>query len=197
MVSEPDEGIYDAMNKGLAMATGDIVGFLNSDDLYADAGVLDEIAGVFQDRGMDACYADLVYVRKDDVGSVVRYWKSSRYKRGAFASGWCPAHPTFYARRVVFERLGHFNLAYRLAADADLMIRLLEKGRINSVYVPHIWVKMRIGGQTNLSFGNIVRQNREILASLNTHGIKVSRTRFFAAKLYSRIRQRWSRAHGE
>lgn len=197
VVSGPDKGIYDAMNKGIAMATGDVVGFLNSDDLYADSGVLGQIAAVFRDPGMEACYADLVYVKKDDVDSVVRYWKSSPYRHGAFASGWCPAHPTFYARKCVFERLGPFNLAYRLAADADLMIRFLEKGGIAAVYVSQIWVRMRVGGQTNLSLGNIVRQNREILASLGSHGVPVSPTRFIAAKIYSRILQRWSKTHAE
>ena len=191
LVSEPDEGIYDAMNKGIEMASGDIIGFLNSDDLYADATVLEQIAAAFRDRITDACYADLVYVDRDDVGSVVRYWKSSDYKPGAFSAGWCPAHPTFYVRKAIFEKFGRFNLVYSLAADADLMIRFLEKERISAVYIPRIWVKMRVGGQTNLSLGNIVQQNREILASLRSHGFRVSRVKFVVMKIYSRIVQRW------
>ncbi|MDT8388522.1 MAG: glycosyltransferase family 2 protein [Thiogranum sp.] len=194
-LSESDNGTYDAMNKGLALATGDVVGFLNADDVFADSTVLGQIAAVFQDQSTAACYADLVYVKKDDIDSVVRYWKSSSYEHGDFASGWCPAHPTFYARRSVYERYGNFDLAYRLAADADLMIRFLEKAQVSVVYVPSIWVKMRVGGQTNLSFGNIVRQNREILDSLSRHGIRASPSRFIFSKVWSRILQRWSRTH--
>jgi glycosyltransferase involved in cell wall biosynthesis len=195
LVSEPDDGIYDAMNKGLAQASGDIVGFLNADDVFADATVLEQVANVFQDRTVETCHADLVYVQRDNLDRVLRYWKSADFQAGAFARGWCPAHPTFYARRSVYERLGYFDRSYKLAADADLMIRLLEQGRVKAVYVPRIWVKMRLGGQTNLSMGNIIRQNREIITSLRRHNIPVSVPRFIVSKLLNRIVQRWSRTH--
>lgn len=195
LISEPDDGIYHAMNKGLALATGDIVGFLNSDDIYADATVLEQIAAVFQDQNAEVCYADLVYVKRDNLDGVVRYWRSSNFQQGAFARGWCPAHPTFYARRSVYQRVGHFDQSYKLAADADLMIRFLEKDKATAVYVPKIWVKMRVGGQTNLSIGNIIRQNQEILSSLKRHDIQVSRPGFVISKLLNRIVQRWLRTH--
>lgn len=192
IVSEPDKGIYDAMNKGLRIASGEIVGFLNADDFYNDATVLEQIDKVFESPDVQCCYADLVYVKKDDVNCIVRYWKSSPFIKEAFLVGWCPAHPTFYVRRSVYERYGQFDLVYRLAADADLMIRFLEKCQISNVYVNRVWVKMRLGGQTNLGFGNIVRQNREILTSLRRHGFSTSTARFVFTKLLSRIRQRWS-----
>ncbi len=177
------------------MATGDVVGFLNSDDIYADETVLAQIAAIFRDQSVDACYSDLVYVKKNNTNDMVRFWKSSTFQHGAFAFGWCPAHPTFYARKSIYDRFGNFDQTYRLAADADLLIRFLEIGRVSSLYVPRVWVKMRVGGQTNISFGNIVRQNREILDSLRQYGVPVSRARFFVSKLFSRIVQRWFRPH--
>ena len=190
-VSEPDHGIYDAMNKGICMATGEIVGILNADDVFSDPSILEQVASVFQDRTLQACYADLVYVNKDDVSSIVRYWKSSTFVKGAFAAGWCPAHPTFYVRRSVFNRLGYFDQSYKFAADADLMMRFLEKGSISSLYVPHVWVTMRLGGQTNRNISNILRGNKEILNALRSNELSVSPVRFAAAKLVSRILQRY------
>jgi glycosyltransferase involved in cell wall biosynthesis len=190
-VSEPDQGIYDAMNKGTIMATGEVVGFLNADDVFADSSILEQVASVLQDRTLQACYADLVYVNKDDVSSIVRYWKSSSFGKGAFSAGWCPAHPTFYVRRSVFSRLGYFDRSYKLAADADLMMRFLEKGCISSLYVPHVWVTMRLGGQTNRKISNILQGNKEILNALRSNGLLVSPVRFATAKLMSRILQRY------
>jgi glycosyltransferase involved in cell wall biosynthesis len=190
-VSEPDLGIYDAMNKGLLMATGEVVGFLNADDVFADASILEQVANTFQDRTLQACYADLVYVNKDNLNKVVRYWKSSNFVTGAFSAGWCPAHPTFYVRRSVFNRLGYFDRSYKLAADADLMMRFLEKACITSLYVPNVWVTMRLGGQTNRNISNILRGNKEILKALRNNGFLVLPVRFAAAKLVSRILQRY------
>jgi len=181
------------MNKGVALATGKFVGFLNSDDVFADTSVLQQVARAFQDNDIDACYADLVYVDRNDVDRVVRYWKSSQFATGMFARGWCPAHPTFYVRRKLFESLGCFDLSYRLAADADLMMRFLERGRVPSKYVSEVWIKMRLGGQTNRNIRNIVRQNIEILQALRRHGLLVSPVKFAVAKLVSRLWQRWGR----
>lgn len=192
LVTETDDGIYHAMNKGLALSTGDVVGFINSDDVYADSTVLEQIAVVFQDQSVETCYADLVYVKRDNLDSVVRYWKSMDLQQGAFARGWCPPHPTFYARRSVYQRLGDFDQSYRFSADADLMIRFLEKGGVTAIYKPRVWVKMRVGGHTNY-LGNFIRQNREILDSLSRHDIPASTPRFFVSKLLNRIVQRWSR----
>lgn len=186
--SEPDQGIYDAMNKGLRRATGELIGFLNADDFYADDEVLARVAHAFADPDVEACYGDLVYVTENN-RRVVRYWKSRAYVPGGFARGWCPAHPTFYIRRSALERMGLFDLTYRLAADTEFMMRYLEKG-VRSVYIPHIQVRMRLGGATNRSWGNVVRQNREIFHALHKNGIRCSVASFWAHKIVSRLWQR-------
>ena len=188
--SEPDMGIYDAMNKGLARATGDIIGFLNADDFFADTEVLMRVAQAFEsDSRIEACFGDLVYVSQDNL-KVVRYWKSRPYEKGSFAHGWCPAHPTFYIRRTALNRLGQFDLNYRLAADAEFMMRYLELGAIKSKHIPHIQVRMRLGGATNQSWRNIVRQNREILQAFKKNCIPYSLPAFVFHKLASRVWQR-------
>ena len=186
--SEPDSGIYDAMNKGLAIASGEIVGFLNSDDFYSDAAVLSKIANAFQDPSVDACYADLVYVTQGS-NRVVRYWKSKPFIKDSFAKGWCPAHPTFYVRSSVIERLGYYDQSYKLAADVDLMMRFLEVGRVRAVHIPHVLVRMRLGGASNQSWKNIVQQNKEIFAALRKNSIPFSRVYFLLNKVANRLWQ--------
>ncbi len=193
VLSEPDKGIYDAMNKGFQLVSGDVIGFLNADDLFADADALARVANAFQDPEVEACFGDLVYVTGDN-RRVVRYWKSRPYRKGSFAKGWCPAHPTFYIRRSALDRLGPFDLSYRLAADTEFMVRFLERGDVHSVYIPHVQVRMRVGGATNSSIGNIVRQNREILHALRKNQVPYSPVAFSVHKLASRIWQRWAGA---
>jgi glycosyltransferase involved in cell wall biosynthesis len=188
LLSERDKGIYDAMNKGLAHATGEVVGFLNSDDFYVDSEVLAKITNVFKDPAVEACYADLVYVTQDN-SRVVRYWGSKPFSKGDFAKGWCPAHPTFYVRKAVIERLGNFDLSHKLAADVEFMMRYLELGNVRVVYIPHILVRMRIGGATNKSWKNIALQNKEIFAAMRKNGISFSIIWFTANKIASRIWQ--------
>ena len=188
LISESDKGIYDAMNKGLVESTGEVVGFLNSDDFYADATVLAKIANAFQDPAVGACYADLVYVTQDN-SSVVRYWKSKPFSKGDFAKGWCPAHPTFYVRKSVIESLGLFDQSYKLGADVEFMMRYLERWQVTAAYIPHVLVRMRIGGATNQSWKNIVLQNKEIIAALRKNGIPFSRMWFVANKVVSRLWQ--------
>ena len=193
VVSEPDAGIYDAMNKGIRLATGDVVAFINSDDFYASPLVLAHVASVFQDPCVDGCYGDLCYVKQDDVATTVRYWRSSHYKCGEFAKGWVPPHPTLFLRRTVFERFGMFDLQYQIAADFELMARLLEVKRIKTVYLPEVLVKMRLGGTTNKSLSNIVKQNREIWRALVAHGLRPGLPAFVLNKLGLRLRQFFSR----
>ena len=188
VVTEPDEGIYDAMNKGLALATGEIIGFLNSDDLYADSSVVKQVVNAFQDGTVDACYADLVYVTKDNE-KVIRYWKSSSFKKGDFTLGWCPHHPTFYVRKSIVEQLGGFDQSVRIAADVELMMRYLERGGIRTRYIPRVWVTMRVGGKTNQSLKNIFHQNKEVLRALRRNNIHVSTFLFVVRKIINRIGQ--------
>lgn len=186
--SQPDSGIYDAMNKGLALATGEVVGFLNSDDVFAHAGVISKIALTMADSAVDACYGDLVYVAQNDLNRIVRYWKSGEYKRGLFDRGWVPAHPTFYARRELYEKYGGFDLDLRLAADFDILLRFFEVYRIRTSYISDVLVRMRLGGATNVSVGNVLRQNMEIARAFRKYGLNVG-LKPFAFKLMSRLSQ--------
>ena len=159
-ISEPDEGIYDAMNKGLRMASGDIVGILNADDFYASPDVLAEVSEVFADKSLDSCYGDLVYVDRDNTAKVKRYWRAGAFDRQAFYHGWMPPHPTFFVRRSVYERHGVFSLRLGSAADYELMLRLLLRQGISTQYIPKLLVKMRVGGESNASIKNRLRANR-------------------------------------
>jgi glycosyltransferase involved in cell wall biosynthesis len=190
IVSERDRGIYDAMNKGIRLATGDVIGLINSDDFYASDDALATVAATFAaEPGLDAVYGDLCYVRPDDTTRIVRYWRSAPFAPGRFARGWAPPHPTLFVRRQVYERHGLFDLDYPIAADFELMARLLEVHRVRVRHLPKVLVHMRTGGTTNRSLRNIVRQNREILRALKRHGLSRSAPGFFVAKLLSRGRQ--------
>lgn len=188
-ISEPDKGIYDAMNKGIAMATGDVIGTLNADDFYATSSAIDTVAKSFLDTQIDACFADLVYVDTNDTSQIIRYWKSNPFQPGAFKLGWMPAHPTFFVRSSIYKKYGVFDLRYQLAADMQLLFRLLEKHKINTVYLPEVLIKMRMGGATNKSIKNIFEQNREILSVLDDYYEHSSRLKFFFNKLVDRVKQ--------
>jgi glycosyltransferase involved in cell wall biosynthesis len=177
------------MNKGIRMAKGEVIGFINSDDFYSSPFVLETVADVFKDASVDACYGDLCYVEKDDIASVVRYWRSSVFSPGLFLRGWCPPHPTFFVRRSIYQRLSSFDLQYKIAADVELMARFMEVHRIRTRYIPEVLVTMRLGGTTNRSWSNVVRQNREIFRALKAHGLRPSLASFGFGKLFSRSKQ--------
>ena len=172
IISEPDGGIYDAMNKGIAVATGEVIGILNSDDFYADDQVLARVAEVFKDPSVETCYGDLHYVDAVTTGKVTRNWRAGRYRRGAFYWGWMPPHPTFFVRRSVYERFGRFNLNLGSAADYELMLRFLVKHQVSSVYVPDVLVKMRAGGESNASLKNRLKANRMDRRAWQVNGLK-------------------------
>jgi glycosyltransferase involved in cell wall biosynthesis len=173
LVSEPDGGIYDAMNKGLRRVTGDIVGTLNSDDLYMDDAVLATVAEAFRKDGTQLVYGDLVYVRRSAPDQVVRYWKSEAYRAGLFERGWMPPHPTFFVRREAYLEHGLFDLNYRLGADFELTLRFLAKARLSFSYIPKILVRMRVGGATNNSLRNILKANLECQHACRKNGLDV------------------------
>lgn len=151
LVSEPDHGIYDAMNKGIALATGDIVGILNSDDFYANNHVLKKVAQIFKNERVDTCYGDLIYVDPVNVRRLIRYWRSGEHHSGSFYRGWMPPHPTFFVRRSLYDRYGCFNLALGTASDYELTIRFLLKYKVSTAYIPEVLVHMRAGGASNAS----------------------------------------------
>lgn len=172
LVSEKDKGIYDAMNKGIALATGDIIGILNSDDFYPSSSILSQVVDLFQQTQCDAVYGDLVYVDKDNTDRVVRYWKSGQYKASAFKWGWMPPHPSFFVRRTLYEEHGLFNLEMKTAADYELMLRMIHKGNAKLAYLPSILVKMRTGGASNQSIANRLRANTDDKKAWQINNVK-------------------------
>lgn len=196
LISENDYGIYDAMNKGIDVSTGDIIGFLNSDDFYANNEVIYSVLKEFRNNPkIDACYSDLIYVDKFNTSKIIRYFKSSRFKEGLFSKGWCPPHPTFFAKRSVYESFGKFDTNYQISSDVDLMMRFLEKHKIKTQYIPEVWVKMRTGGTTNKNLKNIWLQNKEILLSFNKNNLSVNILKFFIYKVVSRLFQYFKRPY--
>ena len=194
LISKPDNGIYDAMNKGIKIATGDIIGFLNSDDFYPNNKVISKVVKEFEkDSFLDACYSDLIYVDQFNTSKTIRYVKSSKFQEGLFSKGWCPPHPTFFVRRSVYKKFGNFDLSYKFASDVDLMMRFLEKYKIKSKYIPEVWVKMRMGGVTNKNLKNIWLQNKEIIHSFNKNNLSVNLLKFLILKIISRIVQLFKR----
>ena len=151
LISEPDHGIYDAMNKGISLATGDVIGILNSDDFYAHTRVLEKVAGIFEEESIDTCYGDLVYVDPANLERINRYWRSGQHRPGSFYQGWMPPHPTFFVRRRVYEKYGNFNLSLGTAADYELTLRFLLKYGVSTTYIPEVLVHMRSGGASNAS----------------------------------------------
>lgn len=175
LISQKDNGIYDALNKGIALATGDVVGFLHSDDLFADEKVISRIVKKFYSKTTDAVYGDLDYVSKADKERVVRRWVSGNYSRENIKSGWMPPHPTFYMRRKYYEILGGFDLKFKISADYDSILRYLWENEINAEYIPHVLIKMRVGGKSNKSLTNILQKSTEDWHSLKKNGIPLAR----------------------
>jgi len=171
LVSEKDEGIYDAINRGIERAQGDVIGLMHSDDLFAHNGVLEKIADVFANPRVDGVYGDLQYVAFNDVERVIRYWRTGQYRPGLLTSGWMPPHPTLYLRREVFENFGRYDTSFQIAADYDAILRYLITGRIRLAYIPEVLVRMRVGGESNRSLGRIVQKSREDLRALRNNGV--------------------------
>jgi glycosyltransferase len=171
-VSEPDKGIYDAMNKGIQLASGEIIGILNSDDVYADRTIIEKVVKLFEETGADAVYGDLWYVDAGDMNNVKRKWVAGSYRREGFLYGWMPPHPTFFVRKSVYQRYGLFNLNMYTAADYELMLRFLYKYQIPAAYLPEVMVKMRVGGASNQSLKNRLLANKGDRLAWRVNGLK-------------------------
>lgn len=182
VISEPDKGIYDGMNKGVGQATGDVVGILNSDDFYQNDQVLSKIVACFQDE-VEGVYADLVYVDQEDTDQVRRKWVSGAYQEGAFVKGWMPPHPTFFVLRTVYEKFGRYTLELRSAADYEFMLRVIHKHKIQLRYLPEVIVRMRVGGASNVSLKNRIKANREDKRAWEMNGLKPSALTFIRKPL--------------
>lgn len=165
-ISEPDKGLYDALNKGINLTTGEVIGFVNADDLLAGVNVISDIARGFDGTGVDALYGDLIYVAKDDTDRVIRYWKSGEYSPSRLKYGWMPPHPALYVRRHIYEKAKlpngeYFDTSLSIAADYDFMTRILGRLGTSVVYLPKVLVKMRLGGKSNRSPASIIRKSHE------------------------------------
>ena len=187
VVNESDQGVYYAMNKGISIATGDIIGFINGDDFYASNKIITNVISVLETYKVDACYGDLIYFKKEKVP--LRYWKSRQYKKGLFSSGWAPPHPTFFIKRKILKKYGNFNVVYKIAADFELMMRLLEIKQISVKYIPVLTVFMRVGGISNKNLKNIYIQNKEIINILKENNLFKNIFYFIANKLMVRVKQ--------
>ena len=171
LVSEPDEGIYDALSKGFEQATGDALGLMHSDDLFADDEVLSSVTEAFEDPTVDAVYGDLQYVAQDDPTRVIRHWRSGEFHPARLKRGWMPPHPTLYLRRSVLETHGSFDRSYRIAADYDAILRYFGSPGFKAAYIPRVLVKMRVGGESNQSLRKILRKSREDYRALRRSGV--------------------------
>ncbi len=191
-IREEDEGIYDALNKGIAAATGDIVGFLHADDFLADPNVLAGVASEFEDETVDAAYGDLVYVGAEASDHIIRYWKSGAFRRERFRWGWMPPHPTVYLRRRCYEQFGLYRSDLKISADYELLVRMLYTHRMTTRYIERVLVCMRLGGVSNASLRNRMLANREDKLAWEVNGLKAP----FGLQLMKpirKIRQFWER----
>lgn len=190
LVSEPDHGMYDAMNKGIRLAEGGIIGILNSDDVYADDDVIARVVAAMEESDADACYGDAVFVGRDDPSRVVRYWKSRPFAPELLSKGWFPPHSAFFVRKDLYQRFGSFDLDYPLGADVELMFRLLTQQGIRTRYLPGVLITMRIGGVSNAKWSTIWKQNVAIRRAAVKNGIQLRNPLvFFVQKLMSRVPQ--------
>jgi glycosyltransferase len=172
VISEKDHGLYDALNKGISMATGDLIGIIHSDDFYTNNFVIENIVKTIELNKADGAYADLYYVDKDNTNKIFRKWKSGTYKYGMFLNGWMPPHPTFFVKRDCYLKYGSFNLELTSAADYELMLRFIHKNQIKLAYLPEFIIKMRVGGKSNITLKNRIRANQEDRKAWKINGIK-------------------------
>jgi glycosyltransferase involved in cell wall biosynthesis len=172
-ISEPDKGIYDAMNKGLRLSTGDVVATLNGDDVYAEQTTVSQMVNFIQHNNLDAAYGDLIYVDRLSPNRIRRFWKAGRYKKKAFYHGWVVPHPTFFCRKEIYEKFGYFNDTLQIAADFELLLRFIEKHQIKVGYIEEVIVKMGTGGKASVLRG-MIQGNKEIIKSFRLNGLHLS-----------------------
>lgn len=192
LISEPDQGIYDAMNKGLASATGEVIGFLNADDVYADNGVLERVSAIMAKDDLDALFGDAEFVSPTRPNQPLRRYRSERFRPERIAWGWMPAHPALFLRRSVYERFGKFRTDYRIAGDFELVARIFHGGTLAYRHVPEVLVRMRTGGISTGGWRNTLLLNREVLRACRENGIPTSLPKIlskYPAKLLEFLRR--------
>lgn len=171
IVSEPDSGIYDALNKGIMHSTGDIVGFLHSDDILAYPDAISDLVNKLLSDNTDAIYADLDYISKDDEKKIIRHWRSGPYKKENMMRGWMPPHPTFFMKRRLYIEHGLFDLQFKISADYDSLLRYIWKNDISLSYLSKVITKMRIGGESNRTLRNIINKTKEDITALKKNNL--------------------------
>ncbi|MCO7023772.1 glycosyltransferase [Vibrio paracholerae] len=191
IISEPDKGIYDALNKGIQAATGDIIGFLHSDDLFAYPDAVADMVATLEKNQSQAAYADLAYVSKDDTDKMVRLWTSGDYQQNKMLNGWMPPHPTFYMRRELYLSLGLFDLGFKIAADYDSLLRYLWSNKVSMSYLPKVLIKMRVGGASNRNLSNIYKKTCEDIQALKNNKVFWPKALFI--KNFSKVPQFFKR----
>ena len=172
-ISEPDTGLYDAINKGISLSSGEVIGILHSDDVYATNDTIKTVVEYLTRYGVDSCYGDLLYVRKNSIDKIIRYWKSCPYGEDLFLIGWMPPHPTFFARKAVYAAYGVFNNSFKISADYELMLRFLLKYRLSTVYIPEVIVRMRVGGMSNRNLKNMLIKTTEDYRAWTVNALKM------------------------
>tara|TARA_B100001057_G_scaffold186294_1_gene187093 strand:- start:14520 stop:15287 length:768 start_codon:yes stop_codon:yes gene_type:complete len=185
-VSEPDKGIYDAMNKGISMCSGEIIGILNSDDVYSNNKVISEVVNAFTLTNTDLVYGNIDYV-SEDLKRIIRKWRSSPFKKKAFTKGWHPPHPAFFVKRKVYEEIGTYDLALNIAADFEFMYRAIEIHSYKSFFINKVLTKMRVGGESNRSIKNILKGNSQVRKSFLKHGVYVNSVIYTIRRLIPKI----------
>ena len=184
-ISEPDKGIYDAMNKGIKMATGEVVGILNSDDFFTSEDVIQKVAETFEnDKSLDAVYGDIHFVKDPDLTKCTRYYSSKSFRPWMLRCGFMPAHPSFYCKKAVFEKYGLYDLQYRTSSDFEMMVRLIGKYKINTKYLPMDFVTMRTGGESTAGLASKKKVNQDVSRSLKAHGV-------YTNQLFQGVRYVW------
>ncbi len=171
-VSEPDGGIYFGMNKGVAACTGDYIGILNADDVYASNGIISKVVELLQTSKSSTLYGDLDYVAEDNLDDVVRKWISGSFNRKSFLRGWMPPHPTFFVQKGLYDKYGVFNTSFKISADYELMLRFLVKNSLSAAYLPQTLIKMRVGGVSNSSLKNRLQANKEDRKAWKINGLR-------------------------
>lgn len=188
ILSEPDNGIYDAMNKGIYYANGKIIGYLNSDDFYHNPFVIEKIANAFNLKKVDCVFGDIVYVNKSNTDLIQRHWLNTDFYPGAFIKGWHPPHPAFFVKKSIYEKYGNYDLSFEISSDFELMLRLIEKYKISSYYLPELIVKMRAGGESGKNIRNIFIGNMNVLRAFKKNNIPVNRIMYLLIRLLPKIK---------